>query len=89
MVSKNTESLGRMNCATTKFAKWYVRALDPQVIDYSLKARGEKVDALTFQCVLVSNAPSSTCSGWCPFNSATAKRRPLHVQGLRLTRFGS
>ena len=36
MVSKNTETLKNMNSTTAKFAKWYVRILDPKIIEYSL-----------------------------------------------------
>ena len=36
MLSKNTEALKSMNSQTAKYAKWYVKILDPQVNDYSL-----------------------------------------------------
>ena len=45
MVSKNTETLKNMNSTTAKFAKWYVRILDPKIIEYSFSSRGEKIEA--------------------------------------------
>ena len=65
MLPKNTETLKNMNSTTAKFAKWYVRVIDPKVIQYSFAARNEKVGAEKFQCELVSNAPSQYMLGWC------------------------
>ena len=33
MLSKNVETLENMNGTTAKFAKWYVRIIDPKVMD--------------------------------------------------------
>ena len=57
MLSKNTEALKSMNSQPAKYAKWYVKILDPKVIDYSLFSRGENIHAQKFQCVLVSHVP--------------------------------
>ena len=57
MLSKNTEALKSMNSQTAKFAKWYVKVLDPKIIDYSFRSKGENVRAQKFQCVLVSHLP--------------------------------
>ena len=56
-----------MNATTSKFAKWYVRFIDPKVIDYSFKARGETVAAQKFECVLVSKDPAQYMLGLVPF----------------------
>ena len=42
---KHVESLKNMNASTGKFAKLYVRIIDPKVKDYTFQARGEKVNA--------------------------------------------
>ena len=68
MLSKNTEALKSMNSQTAKFAKWYVRVLDPKVIEYSFTTRGEDVQAQKFQCVLVSHAPEQYMLGLVPFD---------------------
>ena len=68
MLSKNTETLKSMNSQTARFAKWYVKILDPKVIDYSFAAKGEKVQAQKFQCVLVSHAPEQYMLGLVPFD---------------------
>ena len=75
MLPKNTETLQNMNSTTAKFAKWYVRVIDPKVIQYSFTARNEKVDAEKFQCVLVPNAPEQYMLGWCPSPSKTKAPR--------------
>ena len=67
-LSKNTESLKRMNSQTAKFAKWYVLVVDPKLIDYSFPSRGETVQAQKFQCVLVSHAPEQYMLGLVPFD---------------------
>ena len=68
MLSKNTETLKSMNSLTARFAKWYVKILDPKVIDYSFAAKGEKVQAQKFQCVLVPHAPEQHMLGLVPFD---------------------
>ena len=67
MLPKNTETLKNMNATTGKFAKWYVRVVDPQIIDYSFKAKGEPFAAQKFQCVLVSKDPAQYMLGLVPF----------------------
>ena len=71
MTPKNTETLKNMNSTTAKFTSWYVRVLDPKVIDYSFRPRGEKIPAQQLQCVLVSNA-------------ADKRRRPSRASGRRV-----
>ena len=39
MLYKNTETLKSMNSQTAKYAKWYVKILDPKFIDYQLFPR--------------------------------------------------
>ena len=68
MLGKNLETLKNMNSTTAKFAKCSVRVLDPKIIEYSFTARGEKVAATKFTCVLVSNAPEQYMLGGVPFN---------------------
>ena len=48
MVAKNTETLRNMNTSTAKHAKWYVRILDPKIIEYQFTSRGQLVDAKKF-----------------------------------------
>ena len=68
MLDNSVETLKNMNSQTAKYAKWYVRVLDPKVQDYTFTARGEKVEAAKFTCVLVSNAPKQYMLGSVPFN---------------------
>ena len=68
MLSKNTETLKRMNTETAKFAKWYVKVLDPKIIDFSFSSKGEDVKAKKSQCVLVSHAPEQYMLGLVPFD---------------------
>ena len=63
MVAKNTETLRNMNSSTAKHAKWYVRILDPKIIEYKFSSRGQIVDAKKFQCVLVSQDPTQYMFG--------------------------
>ena len=67
MLAKNVETLKNMNATTSKFAKWYVRVVDPNVIDCSFKARDETIAAQIFQCVLVSKDPAQYMLGLVPF----------------------
>ncbi len=48
MIAKNVETLKNMNSNTAKFAKWYVRILEPKVISYTVASRGETVHAHKF-----------------------------------------
>ena len=57
-----------MNAATAKYAKWYVRIIDPRVVPYSFMAKNERVQAQKFQCVLVSKDPSQYMLGLVPFD---------------------
>ena len=41
MLPKNVEILKNMNSTIGKFAKWYVRIIDPKIIQYEFKPRGE------------------------------------------------
>lgn len=68
MLSKNVETLKNMNGTTAKYAKWFVRVLDPKVIEYSFQAKGERVEAKKFQCVLVSSDPKQYMMGLVPFD---------------------
>ena len=70
MLAKNVETLKNMNASTGKFAKLYVRILDPQIISYSFKTKSEDVSAQKFQCVLVSKDPSQYMLGVVPFEFA-------------------
>ena len=67
MSAKNVETLKSMNSTSSKFAKWYVRVVDPKIIDYSFSARGETVNAQKFQCVLVSKDSAQYMLGLVPF----------------------
>ena len=57
-----------MNGGTAKFAKWYVRIIDPKVIQYGFTAQGKWVDAKKFQCILVSKDPSQYMLAVVPFD---------------------
>ena len=81
-----------MNGTTATLAKWYVRVIDPKVVQYSFTARSEKVGAEKFQCVLVSNAPEQYMLGVVPLHLQRQKRREerhgaVHG-GLRLAAHG-
>ena len=68
MLPKNLETLKNMNTTTGKYAKWFVRVIDPKVIDYSFQSRSEKVNAQNLQCILVSQDPSQYMMGLVPFD---------------------
>ncbi len=68
MLSKNVETLKNMNGTTAKYAKWFVRVLDPKVVEYSFQSKGERVAAEKFQCVLVSSDPKQYMMGLVPFD---------------------
>ena len=51
------ESVMNLNETNAKFAKWVFRIHSPRVHEYSFMARGEKVDAERFDCVLVGDDP--------------------------------
>ena len=68
MVSKNVETLKNMNGGTAKFAKWYVRIIDPKVIQYQFQAQGKKVEAKKFEYILVSKDPSQYMLAVVPFD---------------------
>ena len=67
MLAKNVETLKNMNGTTAKYAKWYVRIIDPKVIPYSFSAQGKLVQAEKFQCILVSKDPSQYMLAVVPF----------------------
>ena len=58
MLGKNVETLKNMFATTSKFAKWYVRVVAPQVIHYSFSSRGGLIAAQKFECVLVAKDPA-------------------------------
>ena len=62
------ETLANLNNTTAKFAKFIVRVLDPQVREYDFFARGEKIQAKKFECVLVSANPAEYLLGSVPFS---------------------
>ncbi len=68
MLAKNVETLKNMNSSTGKYAKWYVRIIDPKIIEYSFRAKGEEIVAKKFQRVLVSKDPSQYMLGLIPFD---------------------
>ena len=68
MLARNVETLKNMNGTTAKFAKWYVRVLDPKVITYKFQAKGETVQATKFECILVSKDASQYMLGIVPFD---------------------
>ena len=67
MVGTNVETLKNMNGATAKYAKWFVRILDPKLVEYTFTSRGETINAQKFQCVLVSKDPAQYMLGLVPF----------------------
>ena len=85
MLGKNVEVLKNMNSTIGKFAKWYVRVLDPQIIRYTFKSRGETVSAQRFECVLVSKDPAQYMLAPVPFSftdrhSATKNTKQFQKQ---------
>ena len=74
-----------MNSTTSKYAKWYVRVVDPKVLDYKFQSRGEAIQAQKFQRVLVSKDPSQYMLGLVPFSfrdrQAAAKARDKFTEG--------
>ena len=58
MLSKNVETLKNMNGGTAKIAKWYVRIIDPKVIQYGFTAQGKWAEAKKLECILVSKDSS-------------------------------
>ena len=97
MIGKNVEPLKNMNASTSKFAKWYVRIIDPKVKDYTFQARGEKVNAKKFECVVVSRDPAQYMMGIVPFefrnrqaaDQAGAMFRPSSVWEVTAPAFDS
>ena len=72
-----------MNSTIGKFARWYVRIIDPKIIQYEFKSRGETVSVERFECVLVSKDPSQYMLATVPFSfsdrsSATKARDTFH-----------
>ena len=67
-LAKNTEALKSMSSQTAKFARWYVRILDPKVVNYTFFAKGESIQAQKFQCVLVSHVPEQYMLGLVNFD---------------------
>ena len=59
-----------MNSTIGKFAKWYVRVLDPKIIEYEFVSKGETVYAQKFECVLVSKDPAQYMLATVPFSFA-------------------
>ena len=57
-----------MNSTIGKFAKWYVRIIDPKIIQYEFRSRGETVSAERFECVLVSKDPAQYMLAIVPFS---------------------
>ena len=65
---RNVEVLKSMNGTIGKYAKWYVRVIDPKIIQYQFTSRGEPVAAERFECVLVSKDPSQYMLATVPFS---------------------
>ena len=85
MLPKNVETSKNMNSTIGKFAKWYVRIIDPKIIPYQFKSRGETVSAERFECVLVSKDPAQYMLATVPFSfndrlSAKKSARPFQKQ---------
>ena len=57
-----------MNSTIGKFARWYVRIIDPKIIEYEFKSKGETVSAKKFECVLVSKDPAQYMLATVPFS---------------------
>ena len=67
MLPKNVEILKNMNSTIGKYARWYVRILDPKIYPYRFTSRGEEVAAERFECVVVSNDPTQYMLATVPF----------------------
>ena len=59
----NTTSSTAAECAT-----WILRVLDPHLEEYNFSARGERIAASHFHCVLVGDTPSEYIQGGVPFD---------------------
>ena len=57
-----------MNANIGKYAKWYVRVMDPRIISYTFISKGETVFAEKFECVLVSKDPAQYMLATVPFS---------------------
>ena len=57
-----------MNSTIGKFAKWYVRVVDPKIIPYKFWSRGEEVSAERFECIVVSKDPTQYMLATVPFS---------------------
>ena len=82
---KNLEVLKNMNATIGRYARWYVRIIDPKIIQYQFNSRGETVSAERFECVLVSKDPSQYMLATVPFSfsdrsSATKARETFKKQ---------
>ena len=85
MLPKNVEILKNMNSTIGKFARWYVRIIDPKIIEYEFKSKGETVSAKKFECVLVSKDPAQYMLATVPFSfndrlSAKKSVRPFQKE---------
>ena len=69
-----------MNSTIGKFAKWYVRIIDPKIIQYEFRSRGETVSAERFECVLVSKDPAQYMLATVPSATITAAVEPSSSQ---------
>ena len=80
MLPNNVEILKNINSTTIgKFSKWYVRIIDPKIIQYELRSRYETVAAERFECVLVSKDPTQYMLATVPFsfNDRLAAKKAL------------
>ena len=57
-----------MNSTIGKFARWCARIIDPKIIPFEFKSKGEDVYAQRFECVLVSKDPAQYMLATVPFS---------------------
>ena len=88
MLAKNVETLKNMNGGTAKFAKWYVRIIDPKIIDYKFSAKCKLVDASKFECILVSKDPSQHMLAVVPFDFKDPNAAQKAIQKFTRRAFG-
>ncbi len=61
------ESIMNMNETTGKYAKWILRVVDTQIVNYKFTARNEQVDAQRFMALMVSDDATQYFYGTVPF----------------------
>ena len=68
MDSATLESIPNMSGRAAKYARWVVRVVEPELVEYQFKGRLETVFAKKFMCRLVSKDPKQYVEAIVPFS---------------------